>query len=174
MTICTLRQEKGWVLKCKPITMWWHVRSKAQFYLLECLENCVSRSLRVYFAHAVKGTLKGSDHMFMLHNLFEMNEYFIMNKKYAFFLPRDVSSLSFTAAKAFSVCVFFCLSHFNSIRAQTAALCPCILNYLVVKAISSVITIILHSLCPSKICKAALVWRYSDYARGFHSFYPVF
>lgn len=47
--------------------------------------------------------------MFMLHNLFEMNEYFIMNKKNMLFLLRDVSSPSFTAAKAFSVCLF--LSH---------------------------------------------------------------
>lgn len=44
--------------------------------------------------------------MFVLHNLFQMNEYFIlMNKKYAFFLLRDVSTLLFVAAEAFSAFV---------------------------------------------------------------------
>lgn len=56
--------------------------------ILECLKkktHC-SSSLRFYFAHAVEGTLKGTDHMFVLHSLFEINEYFIqMNNKYGFF-----------------------------------------------------------------------------------------
>lgn len=42
--------------------------------------------------------------MFVLHSLFQIDEYFIqMNNKYAFFLPDDVSTLVFTATQAFSV-----------------------------------------------------------------------
>lgn len=49
--------------------------------------------------------------MFVLHSLFEMNEYFIlMNNKYAFFLLGNVSTLLFTAAEAFSLFVSFYLS----------------------------------------------------------------
>lgn len=53
-----------------------------------------SSSLRFYFAHAVEGTLKGTDHMFVLHSLFEINEYFIqMNNKYGFFFYWVMSAL---------------------------------------------------------------------------------
>lgn len=48
--------------------------------------------------------------MFVLHSLFEMNEYFIrMNNKYAFFLLGNVSTLLFTTAEAFTV--FIAISH---------------------------------------------------------------
>lgn len=50
--------------------------------------------------------------MFVLHSLFQIDEYFIqMNNKYAFFLPDDVSTLVFTAAQAFSVLRSLSRSH---------------------------------------------------------------
>ena len=56
------------------------------FFTPKGLKISVLSSLRFYFAHAVKGPLKGTDHMFLLLPLFEINEYFIrMNNKYAFF-----------------------------------------------------------------------------------------
>lgn len=49
--------------------------------------------------------------MFVLHSLFQIDEYFIqMNNKYAFFLPDDVSILVFTATQAFSVLTSLSLS----------------------------------------------------------------
>lgn len=53
----------------------------------------------------------------MLHNLFEMSEYFIlMNNKYAFFLHGDVSTFLFTPAEAFSVFISLYCSHFNLVK----------------------------------------------------------
>lgn len=122
--------------------------------------------LWVYFAHAVKGTLKGTDHMFMLHSLFEMNEYFIpMNNKYAFFfLPSDVSTLLFTAAEAFSVFVSLSLSISHSLTQLGTDCClySGTLNYLVAKAIFDFITITTSF----EILQRRKVWGQSDYARG--------
>lgn len=126
------------------------------FFLFGMSKTQCSSSLRFYFAHAVKGTLKGTDQMFVLHSLFQIDEYFIqMNNKYAFFLPDDVSTLVFTAAQAFSVLRSLSLS-------LTPLLSLSFLNYLVAWEMFSFITITLHSVSLLKTYKAA-----SDYARGF-------
>lgn len=101
LSLGTLWKEEGMGLN-QSQSVDWHMWSKAQFYLLEHLENSVL-DLTLNFAHAVKGTLKGTEYM-LLHNLFQMNEYFIlMNNKYAFFLLGDV-------ALFFSLLLLACLS----------------------------------------------------------------
>lgn len=88
---------------------------KANFIYLNAQKTQCPRAWRYYFAHAIKGTLKDSDHMFILHNLFEMNEYFIlMNNKYDFFLLSDVGTLHCCCGSysiSLSLALFNTISH---------------------------------------------------------------
>lgn len=73
-------------------------------YLNAWKTQCSSYS-RFYFAHVVKGTLKGTDHTFALHSIFEIIEYFIqMNNKYAFFLYWVMLALLSSLLLRLSVC----------------------------------------------------------------------
>lgn len=82
-----------------------------------------------------------------------------MNKKCAFFYCLTSALFLFTAAKAF--CVFVTLT-LKLNKAQTAALCSCIRNYIVAQAIFNVITISMHPPCPFEIYKAALGQGYKN------------
>lgn len=96
--------------------------------------------------------------MFVLHSLFEIDEYFIqMNNKYAFFFYRMMSALLSSLLPKLLVCYRLSLS-----LSHRCSLSLSFLNYLVARKMFGFITITLHSVCPLKTYKAA-----SDYARGF-------
>ena len=139
------------------------MRSKAQFYLLECLENKHSRSSWFYFA-----LLKALWNVLTICSccttfLKWMNILYWWIKNVFFFLLRDVSALLLTATEAFSV------SHSLTQLGRPQLAIPVTWIIWCPKKSSALIQSPYTRRVLFKIYKETLVWACCDYARGFSS-----